>query len=552
MEIGISSAMPTYAGGLGVLAGDALRAAADLGLPMVGVTLVHRQGYFYQKFDQEGNQQEEGVRWPVDDFVKCHRKTVSVEIEGRIVHVRVWEYQLLGHDGRKVPILLLDTDVDGNTPFDRGITNSLYGGDLHMRVCQEVVLGVGGVRALRELGYEYVDRFHMNEGHAAFLVLPLIERAIAEGAMPGDIVGKVREQCIFTTHTPVPAGHDRFPFDLVERVLGQSFTRFLRSHAEEGMLNMTHLALVFSRYVNGVAIRHGEVSRQMFPRYKIHAVTNGVHSSLWTSQPFSRLFDEYIPEWRRDAVWLRNALRIPKEKIWERHSEAKLELVEHVNRTTNAGFDRDIFTMVFARRATAYKRPLLVLQDLDRLRSIANNVGPIQLVFAGKAHPHDYAGKDILKQIIRVCTKEESQLRISFLPNYDMEVAKVLVAGGDVWLNTPRPPWEASGTSGMKAAMNGVPSLSTLDGWWIEGCIEGATGWAIGSVEDGLVSDEGYVDSLHARLLYDKLEQVILPLFYKKRDDYIEVMRHSIAINGSFFNTHRMVLQYVNEAYKLW
>jgi starch phosphorylase len=371
MEIGLESGMPTYSGGLGVLAGDTIRSAADLEVAMVAVSLLHRRGYFFQRVDPHGQQSEEPVAWPVNDFVELIDEQATVDIEGRTVHVRAWRYRVKGESGHVVPVYLLDTDVSENQPWDRTLTDVLYGGDDHYRLCQEVVLGIGGLRLLRALGYRDIIRFHMNEGHAALLVLALVEEKLAvQGqaeSVPADLIDTVREQCVFTTHTPVPAGHDQFPEELALRVLGDQRWARLKACGIEQRLNLTQLALRGSLYVNGVAMKHGEVSHGMFPGYPIHSITNGVHVATWTAPSFQKLFDTHLPDWRRDQLSLRYAVGIPTSDIWAAHVEAKRTLVEHVNRESNAGFDRDVLTIGFARRFAAYKRAGLIFQDLDRL-----------------------------------------------------------------------------------------------------------------------------------------------------------------------------------------
>jgi starch phosphorylase len=555
MEIGLESGMPTYSGGLGVLAGDTIRSAADLEVAMVAVSLLHRRGYFFQRVDPHGQQSEEPVAWPVNDFVELIDEQATVDIEGRTVHVRAWRYRVKGESGHVVPVYLLDTDVSENQPWDRTLTDVLYGGDDHYRLCQEVVLGIGGLRLLRALGYRDIIRFHMNEGHAALLVLALVEEKLAvQGqaeSVPADLIDTVREQCVFTTHTPVPAGHDQFPEELALRVLGDQRWARLKACGIEQRLNLTQLALRGSLYVNGVAMKHGEVSHGMFPGYPIHSITNGVHVATWTAPSFQKLFDTHLPDWRRDQLSLRYAAGIPVADIWAAHVEAKRTLVEHVNRESNAGFDRDVLTIGFARRFAAYKRAGLFFQDLDRLKKIAREAGPMQIVFAGKAHPHDRDGKDLIAHIHEMRDALQGAIAVSYLTNYDMEVAKMLCAGVDVWLNTPLPPMEASGTSGMKAAMNGVPSLSVLDGWWIEGHLEGVTGWSIGDRVEACLEPQSGMDACHAAELFRKLEEKVLPCFYKDRERFIEIMRHTIALNGAFFNTQRMVGQYLHNAYRL-
>ena len=549
MEIGVLAEMPTYAGGLGVLAGDTLRSAADLGVPMIGVTLVHRKGYFHQRLDATGRQVESPEPWTVQQFLVEQAPRTTVTIEGRSVHLRCWKYVITGAEG-EVPIYFLDTDLPENAVDDRTFTDSLYGGDERYRLCQEILLGIGGVRMLRALGYQHIDRFHMNEGHSSLLVMELLrEQAQAAGraTVTADDVAAVRRCCIFTTHTPVPAGHDRFSMDATVRILGEGPMLSLQHLCcHEGMLNLTYLALNFSHYVNGVAMRHGEVSRAMFDGYVIDAITNGVHAATWTSDEFHALFDRHIPSWRRDNFSLRYALSIPREEIWQAHAGAKRRLIERIAVDTGTRFDFNVFTVGFARRATEYKRADLLFHDVERLTRVAAAAGPLQIVYAGKAHPRDEAGKQTIERIFKARNAVGSSIAVVYLPNYDMALGRLLTSGVDLWLNTPQPPLEASGTSGMKAALNGVPSLSVLDGWWIEGCIEGITGWAIGDDDRPSHVDRSGAD---ASSMYDKLESTILPLFHQRRDGYIAVMRHAIALNGSFFNSHRMVEEYALKAY---
>jgi starch phosphorylase len=549
MEIGLSSDMPTYSGGLGVLAGDTVRAAADLKVPMVAVSLLHRKGYFYQRLDGAGRQSEEPVDWAVNDFLVELPQRTSVTVEGREVFLRAWKYEVAGPGDFTVPVYFLDAELPENSEWDRTLTHYLYGGDPHYRLCQEIILGIGGVRMLRALEYLEIERFHMNEGHSSLLGLELLdEEAKRQGrAAPNrDDLEVVRENCVFTTHTPVAAGHDQFPLDLVHRVLGRQEVEEMKDvFCCEGVLNLTYLALNLSHYVNGVAKKHGEISRLMFAGYNIDAITNGVHAATWTAEAFAELYDRYIAGWRQDNCSLRYALSIPKQEIWQAHRRAKKSLMHLVNRETNAGMDEDLFTIGFARRAAAYKRVELLFADQERLGAIASRRGGLQIVFAGKAHPQDQAGREQIRKVFSARDALRDKIKIAYLENYSMEIGKLMTAGVDLWLNTPLPPMEASGTSGMKAAVNGVPSLSVLDGWWIEGCIEGVTGWSIGPPDGGAGVDH----SRDAASLYDKLEQIVMPLYVYNRDDFIEVMRHAIALNGSFFNTHRMLQQYVLKAY---
>ena len=549
MEIALEPGMPTYSGGLGVLAGDTLRAAADLKVPLAAVTLLYRKGYFCQRLDASGWQREEPNEWAVEDFLTELPTRASVTVEGRTVYFRAWRYEVKAAEGFTVPVYLLDTDVPENAAWDRTLTHHLYGGDAHYRLCQEVVLGIGGVRMLRALGHNTIARFHLNEGHAALLTLALLdEQAARDGrnTFTRADVNTVRQLCVFTTHTPVPAGHDKFPLELAMRVLGRKEIPEIQDvFCYDGLLNMTHLALNLSDYVNGVAKSHAEVSRLMFAEYPINAITNGVHVPSWVSPSFAALFDRYIPGWREDSFSLRYAFRIPPQEIWDAHCEAKRRLIEYVNRETNTGMREDRLTLGFARRATAYKRADLFLHDIDRLQAIAANTGEFQVVYAGKAHPHDHEGKEQIKRIFQARDALKDRVQIVYLANYNWDLGALMTAGVDVWLNTPQPPQEASGTSGMKAALNGVPSLSILDGWWIEGCIEGKTGWAI---DPGPVDNDRRTSS-DAAALYDKLDKVIIPLYTKNRQGFIDVMSHAIALNGSFFNTQRMVLEYTLKAY---
>jgi starch phosphorylase len=550
MEVAVQSDVPTYSGGLGILAGDTLRSCADLQMPVVAVSLLYRRGYFRQTLDSSGWQQERDVEWrPEDQFTPLTPK-VAIDVEGRRVSIRAWRYDVIGVGGFKLPLILLDTDVSENRADDRALTDHLYGGDERHRLLQEAVLGIGGVRMLRALGYQALDRFHMNEGHAALLVLELLKehQGSSEGAVPDFEL--VRSQCVFTTHTPVPAGHDRFSHDLVRSVLRDPLPwDVIRMLGGDDCLNMTKLALNASHYVNGVAKRHGEVSREMFSGYQIDSITNGVHSYTWTCESFRHLYDRHIPGWMNDPFTLRYAVRIPKREIWDAHQEAKYRLSVEVNRRTGRALDTECFTLGFARRATPYKRPELLLSDPQQLADAARDYGPIQIVYGGKAHPRDNAGKETIQRIKRVIEQLPPEVRVVYLEEYDLQLAQLLTAGVDLWVNTPLRPLEASGTSGMKAAHNGVPSFSVLDGWWLEGHIEGVTGWAIGGGASENPVAVAAANARDAEDLYRRLRAIILPLFYQDRDRWVDVMRNAITFNASFFNTHRMVQQYAANAY---
>ena len=551
MEIALDPSIHTYSGGLGMLAGDTLRSAADLGVPLVAVTLAHRKGYFRQNLDETGNQTEADDPWSPDEALTPEKATAAVVIEGRTVRVRAWRFTVQGISGHVVPVLLLDTNLPENSSWDRGLTDHLYGGDEHYRICQEVILGIGGIRILRELGYTQIQGFHMNEGHASFLALALLElqlgRPELNSATERDIEA-VRSRCIFTTHTPVPAGHDRFPRDLMNRVLGERFGSVLEAThcCPDGVLNMTLLALRFSRYINGVAMRHGEVSHDMFPDYPIHAITNGVHAATWTSPSFSELYDRHIPEWRYDNQYFRYIIGVSVEEIQQAHQRARKSLFDQVSTSTGVQLDETVMTLGFARRTATYKRADFLFSDVERLKSITKSIGPLQIVYGGKAHPRDEGGKALIRRIFEEARALKDELiRVVYVADYDWRWGQLITSGVDLWLNTPQRPYEASGTSGMKAALNGVPSFSVPDGWWLEGHLEGSTGWDIGHSE-GISEDP----TSEEHSLYDKLESTIMPMFYRRPTEYAEVMRATIAVNASFFNTQRMISQYLRNAYQ--
>ncbi|MET0026330.1 MAG: alpha-glucan family phosphorylase [Candidatus Thiodiazotropha sp.] len=547
MEIGLRSEIPTYSGGLGVLAGDTLRSAADLELPLVGVTLISRQGYFHQALDSEGHQIETPESWDPIQWCTPLRAKISVPIEGRDVWVQAWLHTLEGGSGYLVPVLLLDTDLEENAPQDRRITDRLYGGDEIYRLTQEIVLGIGGVRILRALGFE-INTYHMNEGHSALLALELLwesPRSRRNHAVPdlSHDIARVRDLCLFTTHTPVESGHDQFDYAQVERLLGDYLDlSVVRSLAGEEHLNMTQLALSLSGYVNGVAKSHAEISRRLYPGYRVHAVTNGIHPRTWAAPSLQHLYDHHLPNWRHEPELLVRADQIPDDEIWEAHREAKRVLIEHVSQISGTHFDADLPIIGFARRITAYKRPYLLFHDPQRLWEIAEK-HPFQLLMAGKAHPHDEPGKELLQSLFRICNSAGTHCRWAYLPNYDMAQALLMVSGSDLWLNTPKRPLEASGTSGMKAALNGVPNLSIVDGWWVEGCIEDVTGWAIGTPE---IPD---LDRADADSLYRKLDARVLPLYHDDRTGWIRIMKGAISKNASYFNSLRMMRRYATEAY---
>ncbi len=552
MEIGLSNDIPTYSGGLGVLAGDTIKSGADLKIPLIAVTLLSKKGYFRQDIDNDGRQIEYPIHWEPSKFMTLRPRKVKVQIEGRDVYIQAWCYKVKSVTGGEVDVYYLDTDMEENTQEDRDITAVLYGGDDRYRLKQEIVLGIGGVRVLRALGI-HVKKYHMNEGHASLLTLELLlmHKRDVESVWDERWVwdtDTVRDLCVFTTHTPIEAGHDRFSYDLIKKVLGEFVPlELLKSLCGQQYLNMTLLALNLSKYVNGVAKKHGEVSKILFPGYEINAITNGVHSFTWTCEYFKQLYDKYIPSWANEPELFVRAENIPDEEVWEAHLSAKNDLLNYINKSTGSKFSRDVLTIGFARRFTSYKRADLLFSNLDRLTKISEK-GMFQIIFAGKAHPRDTLGKDIIKKIYDLAKIINDNVNVVFLKDYNMAMALKLISGVDVWLNTPLRPREASGTSGMKAAHNGVINFSILDGWWIEGHIEGITGWSIGPkpLESSLSITNDTVD---ADDLYYKLENIIIPMYYQDRTLWIKIMKNSISKIAYYFNSHRMMRRYVTEAY---
>ena len=546
MEIGLRPEMHTYSGGLGVLAGDAARSAADLALPMVFVTLVSRCGYLHQDIDSHGAQVDSPDPWNPEDYTDPAGVMVAVAIEGRTVWIRPWLYELKSPFGGQVPIILLDTNLKENDARDRSITDRLYGGNELDRIRQEIVLGIGGERVLRALGFA-ISTYHLNEGHAAFLALSLLLRYRREPLLAADesltyAIAQVREQCVFTTHTPVKTGHDRFEYSDVRRILGDIIELdLLKEFAGLDLLNMTHLALSLSGYVNGVALRHAETAQSMFPGHRVRAITNGAHVPTWMHGKIAKVVEKHLPHWASEPVSLLRVDDISAESLWSAHQHIKGELIAEIRRLTGVDMKSDVALLGFARRMTGYKRPDLLFTDLHRLLAI-NAKYPFQVVIAGKAHPRDEEGKALI-QAIHAYMHKVKPLAVAFLPNYDMSIAARLVAGTDVWLNSPLPPLEASGTSGMKAAFNGVLNLSVLDGWWVQGWEEGVTGWAIGSDKDNPDA------TAHAADLYRKLENIVLPLYYSDRARWIWMMKQAIGKIGSVFNSQRMMRRYTTEAY---
>jgi starch phosphorylase len=551
MEIGLTTEIPTYSGGLGVLAGDTIKSAADLKLPLVAVTLISRKGYFRQTFNDQGWQQESAVDWRPEDLLELLPGKALVTIENRDVKIQAWMYRVKSPTGGELPVLFLDTDIPGNLEEDRKITDHLYGGDKSYRLKQEIVLGIGGARLLQILGFQ-VRKYHLNEGHASLLTLELLNhhRRPVEDTWDERAswdTRRVQEKCVFTTHTPVEAGHDRFPYEMVERVMGDVIPRnLLKELGGKDELNMTMLALNLSHFVNGVAKKHGQVSQVLFPGFEIHAITNGIHPFTWASPYMMAIYDKYLPGWANEPELLVRVDNIPDQEILDAHAGAKAYLFQYIEESTGVKFDPDILTIGFARRATAYKRATMIFTDPQRLLKIGG--GKLQLIFGGKAHPHDDNGKRTIQEIRQQTDFFGAELKIIYLQNYNMDVASRLIPGVDIWLNNPLRPLEASGTSGMKAALNGVPNFSVLDGWWIEGHIEGVTGWSIGPPSTETTTDVNHSDE-DVKDLYNKLEKTIIPLYYEDRAGWVKLMKNAIGKNAYYFNTHVMMRRYVTEAY---
>ncbi|MDM3846964.1 MAG: alpha-glucan family phosphorylase [Aphanizomenon gracile PMC638.10] len=597
-EFGLVDCLPIYSGGLGVLAGDHLKSASDLGLPLVGVGLLYQQGYFAQYLNADGWQQE---RYLINDFynMPLHLERnpdgtelrIAVDYPGRKVYARVWRVQV-----GTVPLYMLDTNIEPNKAYDHDITDQLYGGDIDMRIHQEIMLGIGGVQMLKALGYE-VTAYHMNEGHAAFSALERIRILIQEkGLNYREAKQVVSSSNIFTTHTPVPAGIDLFAPDKMLHYLGyyadifslpkEQFLGLGRENTGDlsAPFSMAVLALKMATFSNGVAQLHGVVSRQMFQglwqkvpveEVPIAAITNGVHARSCVSKSTQELYDRYLgPNWSSappdSQLWERMDA-IPDEELWRNHERCRLDMVlyvrEHLvkhlrDRGASASdivqaqevLDPNVFTIGFARRFATYKRATLWMRDLERIKKIllANKNRKVQFVIAGKAHPKDIPGKELIRDINRFIREHHLEKQVVFVPNYDIHIARLMVAGCDIWLNTPRRPREASGTSGMKAAMNGLPNLSVLDGWWDEADYV-RTGWAIGHGEN--YDDPNYQDEIEANALYELLEKEVIPLFYDHRDGdglprpWVAKMKDAIRLNCPFFNTARMVREYAMRAY---
>jgi starch phosphorylase len=540
MEIGLESEMPTYGGGLGVLAGDFALSLADLGIPAVFVTLLYRKGYASQSLDRAAGQLDSEAPMDPGRFLTPLQKYVDLEMCGRPLRVKAWEYRAKGKG--QVPVLFLDTDDSRNDSAARQITHRLYGGDPWYRLEQEMVLGIAGYRMLKALDYN-IDVYHLNESHAALLVVELLRE-----------YGKreeVRKKCVFTAHTPVPAGYDAFPLAMIKQVFEHYDRVDWDAEATEGRIDLARLALKYSGVTNAVSLKHRYVSERVLEHNQIVYVTNGVHHRRWIHDELKKVYNKHLPGWEETPSLLSGAFNVPSGELASGHAAAKSEMVDMLNNSAPQHFDRDSLTIGLAKRVTAYKRNNLILAKPGRLVEIAEKYGAIQLVFAGKAHPRDDVGKAMIRDIIlkgEELRKRSDKVRVVYLENYDIDIAKSLVAGCDLWLNTPRRPLEACGTSGMKAAMNGVLNFSVYDGWWLEGGIEGVNGWGIGKRAAWLDFGEGS-DSEDLEDLYGKLSGSILPAYYQNREKWWEMAKNSIATVTPLFNAYRMVENYIARVY---
>lgn len=548
MEIMLRTHIPTYAGGLGILAGDILRSCADMKIPAVGMTLVYKGESFIQKFHTDGTQSYSEIEWrKSDQFTKMPQR-ISIKVNGQNITIGCWRFDIVGYSGFVVPVYLLDTDYYINDQWARDLTKDLYDDKPEIRFSQEIILGIGGVQMLKKLGYEQVDCYHLNEGHAALAPLALLP----DNNWKDD---EVKKKCVFTTHTPIPEGHDIFSYEMTQKYADGYLPWHIKSLSDNDNLNMTRLALNMSKYTCGVSQKHGEVSRGMFPGYPIDSVTNGVHHRTWIASTMQDLYNEYLPGWIEDPQQFWKAVEsIPNDKLWEAHQETKKTLIDFVNHhltsTTAISpepdelFDTNTLTVALARRPVRYKRPLLIYKDLNRLIRLA--AGKIQIIQSGKSHPQDDISHEIVKEILHISKKLKGIVRIVYLENYSPKIARLLVSGTDIWLNTPNRPLEASGTSGMKSAMNGGINFSVLDGWWIEGfkmCPQ--SGFTIGPPADSNNKNDDEADSND---LYNKLEHTIIPMYYENSAEWINHMKNAITL-GAYFNTHRVVQEYMKKAW---
>ena len=543
MEIMLETDIATYAGGLGMLAGDILRSLCDKSVPAIGVTMAFNYGYTNQEVNADGSQNFIPAEWIKNDQLSKESKTVTLNIEGKDITIGCYRYDIVSASGFIVPIILLTTDYFENTDEQRYFSKYLYDHEKRVRLIQEIILGIGGIKMLRALGYENIQNFHMNDGHCAFLTLEVLKELNYD-------IDKTKSHCCFTTHTPVPAGRDIFDYDLAYGVMGDLLPWNIKELAGQDGLDMPQLAFNLSKYTNGVSRKHGEVSSNMFNAH-IDYITNGVHADTWFSPITQEVFDKYFPKFRDNITNLKYIDEVDDEIILDMHKLNKKNLIDHVNKYLDhkedkgSRFDYDTLTITFARRCVAYKRPDLIFNDLKRLLRLG--IGQIQIIFCGKAHPDDGEAGQILKRIIQYRNQFSQILSIVYLENYNPSIAKQLVAGSDIWLNNPVIPLEASGTSGMKAAMHGTINFSIYDGWFTEGMeMEPNSSFTIGNPPETLYPLRD--DIKDANNLYTTLEEQIIPMFYRKPDEWVKKMKDSIKL-GAYFNTNRVVDQYLEKAW---
>lgn len=538
MEIGLEDSMKTYAGGLGILAGDTLKSAADLGLKVYGISILYKFGYFKQYLNEEGQQIEVPDEWDFRNYLTFTGKVITFDLKGESVSAEIWKYEVLGVTGHVVPVYFLNTDIDSNSQANRYISFNLYTPFEDTRLRQEITLGIGGIKALEELGHDNLDNYHLNESHAVFSILALEEKLESRE----EVVKKI----VFTTHTPAEHGHKKYNRDTLEYILHPTYMDLLRKDFDGDELHLTKFGLRNAKYSNGVSKLHGQVSSNMFPEFKIDFVTNGIHANTWAGSATSEVLKRFVKGWEKSPGLLTQSATIPEGEILEMHQANKQELMNYVKVKTGNVLDVNTFTIGFARRVDGYKRSGFIFRNMSVLTKIAKKFGGLQIIFSGKAY-FDYGpSEDIIKNVFKHAKEDLGLLKVIFLEDYGMYTSQMMVQGCDIWLNNPIKPLEASGTSGMKAALNGVPSLSTIDGWWVEGWEEGFTGWSIGS-EDPYENDEEH--DLYD--MYSKLEFVVIPMWKEHKVKWARVQRNCIAKNASYFNTHRMVEEYVEKGYSL-
>jgi len=537
MEIALENDLKTYAGGLGVLAGDLLRAASELKFPMIGITLLNPLGYLKQKINFFGQQVSKAETEFDYKKLKKINKTIEIIIGLEKVKIGIWQYSLKSDDGLTIPIYFLDTDIEGNLQEDKKISGRLYNDSRVYRLKQEIVLGRGGIKLLSALGYYNINKIHLNEGHGSLAGLELLleqkEKSFASR------LKNVRQKCVFTTHTSIPDLQEIFSFSDFKR-LQTDFPNELNFLVKDDKINFTLLGFYFSDYINAVSKKHQEIVSKFYPLNDIKSNTNGVDSIFWTSDEFKMLYDKYILNWREENALLKNASKIPTKEILLARQKTKKKLIDYVNNISKSKLKEDVFTIGYARRFTAYKRPEFLLKNISQLIRINQEIGKIQIIYSGKAHRSDKNGKRMIKDIMDFKKKLKGKIELVFIEDYDLTKAKMLVSGVDIWLNTPELYNEACGTSGMKASHNGVPQFSTLDGWWPEGYQENKTGWAINEKKDGTSN------------LYNLLADKIIPLYYNNnKEGWAKIMRSTISINAAYFNSQRNLKQYIKEAYKI-